>query len=254
MARDQTRNHCQLLRLAMWSGPRNISTAMMRAWGNRLDTIVLDEPFYAFYLKATGKEHPGAKEIIATSETDWRKVVDHILSKEIPTGKSILFQKQMTHHLLPMIGREWISKITNIFLIRDPRDVILSYIKKNAYPSLADLGFVQQCEIFDFVRHRTSVIPTVVDAADILREPHQMLQLLCHAIGVDFDPAMLSWPTGLRETDGIWAKHWYAEVAKSTSFRPSKPRGERIPDELRAIYHRCCESYEQLHRFRIRSS
>ena len=143
------------IRIAMWSGPRNISTAMMRAWGNRDDTVVIDEPFYAYYLKVTGIEHPGADEVIATGETDWRKVVAH-LTGQITNGKRIFFQKQMTHHLLPEIDREWLEAVTNCFLIRDPREVINSYIKKREDPALEDLGFVQQAEIFDFVRTRTT--------------------------------------------------------------------------------------------------
>src|SRR5438046_7275066 len=136
------------VRIAMWSGPRNISTAMMRAWGNRRDTFVVDEPFYAYYLKASGKKHPGADEVIATGETDWRKVVAH-LTGPIPNGKQIFFQKQMAHHLLPEIDRAWLGAVTNCFLIRDPRKVIASYVRKREDPGLEDLGFVQQAEIFD---------------------------------------------------------------------------------------------------------
>src|SRR5437762_9409526 len=131
----------------MWSGPRNISTAMMRAWGNRADTAVIDEPFYAYYLERTGKRHPDASEIIAGGETDWRKIVASLRTDSIPSGERIFFQKQMTHHLLPEVDREWIVDLTNCFLIRDPREVILSYIKKNPEPELEDLGFVQQSEI-----------------------------------------------------------------------------------------------------------
>src|SRR5437763_16467395 len=138
----------------MWSGPRNISTAMMRAWGNRPDTAVIDEPFYAYYLESTGKKHPGAAEVIARGETDWRKIVDQ-LTTLAPSGQHIFFQKQMTHHLLPEIDREWMVDITNCFLIRDPREVILSYIKKNPEPTLEDLGFVQQCKIFELAREKS---------------------------------------------------------------------------------------------------
>src|SRR5207253_5410997 len=188
------------IRIAMWSGPRNISTAMMRSWGNRPDTLVIDEPFYAYYLKTTDKAHPGAEEVIANGETDWRKVVER-LTGPIPDGKRILYQKQMTHHLLPEIDREWIVNLTNCFLIRDPREVILSYIKKNPEPTLEDLGFVQQSEIFEFMRARTNSIPPIVDARNVLEHPARTLRLLCDAVGVEFDKAMLSWPPGLRETD-----------------------------------------------------
>src|SRR5881397_2116933 len=155
----------QPVRIAMWSGPRNISTAMMRAWGNRPDTAVIDEPFYAFYLRATGKRHPGADEVIANGETDWRKIVAQ-LTGQVPGGKRIFFQKQMTHHLLPEIDRQWLGAVTNCFLIRDPREVINSYVKKREDPALEDLGFVQKAEIFNFVRKRTNAVTAVVDAKD----------------------------------------------------------------------------------------
>ena len=235
----------------MWSGPRNISTAMMRSWGSRPDTVVIDEPFYAYYLERTGKDHPGVSEIVARSETDWRKIVN-LLGGPISPGKRIFFQKQMTHHLLPEIDREWIVDLTNYFLIRDPREVILSYIKKNPEPALEDLGFVQLGEIFDFVRHRIGQKPIVVDAKDVLENPARMLRLLCAAIGVEFEPAMLSWSPGLRATDGIWAKYWYDEVARSTSFQAYKPRDGAVPDYLREIHQRCLDCYEQLFEHRLR--
>ena len=242
------------IRIAMWSGPRNISTAMMRSWGNRTNTAVVDEPFYAFYLNATGKKHPGADEVIAQGETDWRKVVRQ-LSGPIPESRKgpshIVFQKQMTHHLLPEIDRQWIVYLRNCFLIRDPRDVILSYIKKNPEPRLEDLGFVQQQKIFDFVREQTTLTPPVVDAKDVVESPERMLRLLCDAMGVEFDNAMLSWPPGLRDTDGIWAKYWYDEVAKSTSFQPYQPKDGIVPDRLREIYEQCRECYDRLYEYRL---
>jgi len=240
----------QAIRMAMWSGPRNISTAMMRAWGNRRDTAVVDEPFYAYYLKASGKEHPGADEVIATGEIDWRKVIAQ-LTGPIPSGKRIFFQKHMTHHLLPEVDRRWLSAMTNCFLIRDPCEVIASYVKKREGPALEDLGFVQQTEIFDFVRTRGNSIPPVVDAKDVLENPERMLRLLCDAVGVEFSKSMLSWPPGLRETDGVWAKYWYGEVARSTSFQPYRPRHAQVPAHLREIHERCRECYERLSEYRL---
>src|SRR5215470_2503154 len=238
------------VRIAMWSGPRNISTAMMRAWGNRDDTVVVDEPFYAYYLKVTGVEHPGADEVIATGEIDWRKIVTH-LTGPIASGKRIFFQKQMTHHLLPEIDREWLGAVANCFLIRDPREVISSYIKKREEPAFEDLGFVQQAEIFDSVRARTTSVPPVVDARDVLENPKRMLRLVCEAIGVDFSESMLSWPPGLRETDGIWARHWYGEVAKTTSFQPYRSSDAKVPAHLQNIHDSCRECYERLYEFRL---
>ena len=238
------------IRIAMWSGPRNISTAMMRAWGNRPDTLVVDEPFYAFYLKSTGKKHPGADEVIATGETDWRKVVEQLTSPT-PGNKRIFYQKQMTHHLLPEVDREWLGAMMNCFLIRDPREVIVSYIKKQGDPTLEDLGFVQQAEIFDWVRAHTGGTPPTVDARDVLENPNRSLRLLCDAVEVEFSESMLFWPPGLRETDGVWAKHWYGEVAGSTSFRPYRPKREAVPERLRGIYERCRECYERLYEYRL---
>ena len=240
------------VRIAMWSGPRNISTALMRSWGNRPDTFVWDEPFYAHYLQATGLAHPGADEVIARGDTDWRKVVAR-LSGDVPGGKRIFYQKQMTHHLLPGIDRDWLGAVTNCFLIRDPAEVIASYIRKNNDPALEDIGFVQQAEIFDWVRAHTGAVPPVIDAHDVLENPEKILRLLCAAVGVEFMEAMLSWPPGLRETDGIWAKHWYGEVATSTRFRkPPQQAAELVPARLRTIHDRSRESYDRLHEYRLR--
>ncbi len=139
------------IRIAMWSGPRNISTAMMRAWENRADTTVVDEPLYAAYLDHTGLDHPGATEIINAYDTDWRDVADMLLGP-IPGDKPIWYQKQMAHHLLPDMQIDWVDGLTNCFLIRSPREVITSYIKIRPDPTQADLGFVQQLDIFEQVQ------------------------------------------------------------------------------------------------------
>ena len=235
----------------MWSGPRNISTAMMRSWGNRPDTAVVDEPFYAHYLKVTGAGHPGADEVIAAGEADWRKVVQQLVG-DAPGGKPIFYQKQMTHHMLPNIERDWLRSVTNCFLIRDPDRVIASYIKKNREPSIEDVGFVQQGEIFDLVREQTGATPLVIDAEDVLENPRRTLTLLCEAVGVEFTDAMLSWPPGLRETDGVWAKHWYTEVANSTGFRPPATTHAEVPKRLESVYGTCREIYERLAEHRLR--
>jgi len=157
----------------------------------------------------------------------------------------------MTHHLLPEIEREWLGTMTNCFLIRDPREVIASYIKKRENPALEDLGFVQQMEIFDFVCDRTKARPPVVDAKDVLENPERMLRLLCDAVGMEFSEWMLSWAPGVRETDGIWAKYWYSEVARSTSFRPYRKRDHDVPERFGAIHERCRECYDRLYQHRL---
>ncbi len=235
----------------MWSGPRNISTAMMRAWGNRPDTFVVDEPFYAYYLQATGADHPIAAEVIAAGETDWRKVVARLTS-EAPGARRIFYQKQMTHHLLPEVGREWLGAVTNCFLIRDPREVIVSYLKKNYEPTAEDIGFPQQGELFERVCAETGKTPPVIDARDVLKDPGRMLRLLCAAVKVDFSERMLSWPPGLRETDGIWAKHWYGEVEQTTEFRARPQQEVEIPAHLQPVWEGCREIYERLYAHRLR--
>jgi len=186
-----------------------------------------------------------------SGETDWRKVVES-LTGDAPQGKHIFYQKQMTHHLLPQIDRAWLRAVTNCFLIRDPREVILSYIKKNNDPTLEDIGFVQQAEIFDWVSADTGAVPAVIDARDVLENPRRILELLCDKVGVEFSDAMLSWPPGLRETDGIWAKHWYGEVLTSTTFRkPPLQKPEPVPERLRQIHDRCRECYDRLHAHRL---
>jgi hypothetical protein len=157
----------------------------------------------------------------------------------------------MTHHLLPEIDRRWIVHLTNCFLVRDPREVMLSYIKKNPEPTLEDLGFVQEQKIFDFVRQETNSFPPVVDAKDVLQNPKRILRLLCDAIGVEFDPAMVSWRPGLRDTDGVWAKYWYGEVERSTSFKPYQRKDGVLPDRLREIYEQCSECYQRLYQNRL---
>lgn len=239
-------------RIAMWSGPRNISTAMMRSWGNRGDTIVCDEPFYAHYLLKTGLDHPGRDEVIASQENDWHKVVE-TLTGPVPEGRAIHFQKHMTHHLLPEMDRSWLGRVSNAFLIRDPRDMILSLSKVLTEVRLSDTGLPQQLEIFRLVRQQTGHTPPVVDARDVQNHPGEILPALCEALGVPFDPAMLQWPPGPRATDGIWARHWYANVERSTRFEPYKEKNEPIPPNLAAIVDHGMKIYEELAACRIRA-
>jgi len=235
----------------MWSGPRNISTALMRAWGNRPDTFVCDEPLYAHYLRVTRLAHPGADEVIACHESDSRKVVAW-LTDAIPDDKPVFYQKHMTHHLLAEMDRSWLGKLANCFLIRHPQEVITSYIAKNNDPTLEDVGFVQQAEIFEWVRERADRAPPVLDAADVQKNPRRMLGLLCESLDVEFTDAMLSWPAGPRSTDGVWAKHWYKEVESSTSFRPYQPKTEQVPQRLAGVYAECLKCYERLYQHRLR--
>lgn len=234
----------------MWSGPRNISTALMRSWGNRPDTFVCDEPLYAHYLQVTGLDHPGRDEIVAHHESDWRKVAAW-LTGPIPEGKPVFYQKHMAHHLLPEIDREWLGSLTHCFLIREPREMLTSLIKVLPRPRLEDTGLPQQVELFERERERTGATPPVLDARDVLNDPRGMLEALCRTIGVPFTEAMLSWPAGPRATDGIWAKYWYGQVERTTSFQPFKPKGEEVPTEFRPLLAECEALYTYLYQQRL---
>lgn len=244
-----------VLRLAMWSGPRNVSTAFMRSWGNREDTVVVDEPFYAHYLQVTGLDHPGREEIIAAHEPDWRRVAESLLAPQPPHVR-IFYQKQMSHHLLPHMGREWLDSVTHAFLIRDPAAMLASLNVKLADFDLLATGLPQQVEIFEHVIERTGRPPPVLDSADLLAQPETMLRALCDALGVPFSPRMLAWPAGRRETDGIWAKHWYDRVEQSTGFetpRPESKAAAALSPTVAAIEAQCRPLYEKLRAHRLRA-
>jgi hypothetical protein len=239
------------LRLAVWSGPRNISTAFMRSWGNRDDTFVCDEPLYAHYLAETRRPHPMAAEVIAHHENDWRKVAAW-LTGPVPGGKTIFYQKQMSHHLLPNISRDWLTQLTHVFLIRDPREVLPSLDEKFERPQLPDTGYPQQVEIFEFIHRQTGTLCPVVDSRDILANPRAMLTRLCAAVGVPFQEQMLHWPPGPRETDGIWAKHWYDAVNRSTGFQPYVSKNKPLPAHLQELCDACLPFYEKLYAQRLK--
>jgi hypothetical protein len=238
------------LRIAAWSGPRNISTAMMRSWGNRADTWVTDEPLYAHYLSVRPVEHPGVAEVVAHGETDWRKVVSW-LTGPIPGGKAVWYQKHMAHHLLPHLELEWLEPLTHCFLIREPREMLPSLLAIMKNPTLPDTGLPQQSALFDRVRQRTGHVPPVVDARDVLENPRGVLAKLCAALGLDFSESMLRWPPGRRDTDGIWAKHWYAAVERSTGFEPYAPQNRPVPAEYRGLLAECENLYQALHQHRL---
>jgi len=232
-------------RIAAWSGPRNISTAMMRAWENRADCVVSDEPLYAHYLQQTQLDHPGRDEVIQAGDTDWRRVAA-TLCDAVPAGRALWYQKHMTHHLLPGMDTGWVHGLTNVFLIRDPALVVDSYIKSRASVAPADIGLLQQAELFDAVAERLGHAPPVVDAERFLRRPEAQLRQLCDLLGVPFSERMLHWPAGPRASDGVWAPHWYAAVWKSTGFEPWRPRSPRLSAADQAVAEACRPAYERL--------
>lgn len=242
------------LRIAMWSGPRNISTALMRSFGARPDTVVVDEPFYAAYLARTGLAHPMREEVLASQPQDWREVVAQLFSA-LPEGRRMHYQKHMTHHMLPEIGREWLTRCRNAFLIRAPAAVLASYVQKRADVSLLDIGLPQQLEIFQQVSETLGKPAPVIDSDDVLANPSGVLSQLCAALGIEFVPAMLHWPAGRRDSDGAWAPAWYDAVERSTGFAQPKAAqsAAALTDELRALADRAQPYYDALARFRLRA-
>ncbi|HEY1722337.1 MAG TPA: hypothetical protein VGG27_13930 [Magnetospirillaceae bacterium] len=241
-----------IVRIAMWSGPRNISTAMMRAFENRPDTAVLDEPFYAAYLAKTGLDHPMRAEVLASQPTDPAAVVASLLGPP-PDGRSVFYQKHMTHHMLPSFDRDWIARCRNAFLIRAPEDVLASYTEKRADVTLADVGFVQQRELFELECDRLGKAPPVIESRAVLADPRGTLSVLCASLGIAFSERMLSWPAGRRASDGVWAPAWYDAVERSTGFAPPRAHAERAPlrDDLRAIADAARPHYERLAGFAL---
>jgi hypothetical protein len=229
----------------MWSGPRNISTAMMRAWENREDCRVVDEPFYACYLHATGLEHPMRDEVLASQPREWRAVMDQ-LTAPLPEGVRLQYQKHMAHHLLIPLDEEWLETARHAFLIRDPLEMVASYARKREDPTAEDLGLEKEREIYETVARAGGHEPPVIDAGDVLRLPEATLRRLCDALDVPFSERMLSWSPGLRASDGVWAPHWYGAVARSTGFGRYAPPPVELPDRLVAVAEECRPHYEFL--------
>ncbi len=237
------------VRIAMWSGPRNISTAMMRSFENRPDCAVVDEPFYAAYLAATGLEHPMRDEVLASQAQDWRTVARGLVEDE---PAAVFYQKHMTHHMLPDFGVEWMAACRNAFLIRDPAAVLASYVQKRTEVTLEDIGVVRQRELFDREADRLGAAPPVVEGADVLADPRGSLSALCAALGVPFRQEMLRWPAGPRDSDGVWAPAWYEAVERSTGFAaPGRATAPPLTDDLRRIADAARPHYEALARHRL---
>jgi len=243
-----------IIRIAMWSGPRNISTAMMRSWENRSDTAVVDEPFYACFLQATGIVHPMQEEVLASQSTNWDTVVDQVLttdlSTSLPTGLSaghatrqaIQYQKHMTQHMVSELNEEWFSTLRHAFLIRHPAEVVASYAQKRDQVNAEDIGFARQREIFELAQS-LGFEPPVIESRDVLMNPGASLRLLCSALDVPFDEHMLSWPVGTRESDGVWAPHWYESVENSTHFAPYVEKEISLNRQQQNVVDECLDDY-----------
>jgi hypothetical protein len=232
-----------MTRIAMWSGPRNLSTAMMRSWENRSDTEVLDEPLYAAYLASTGLDHPARDEIVAAGPSDFDTAIAACLAA--PIDRAVSYQKHMAHHLLPQVDRQWLGEFRNCLLLRDPRRVLASYAKVRADVTLNDIGIPQQAELLEHCE-------LVVDSDDFLQDPRGHLIEICRRLGVAFDEVMLRWPAGSRATDGVWASHWYTSVEASTGFGdPPSDGPSELAGPLADVAAEAIDVYERLRRHRL---
>ena len=234
----------------MWSGPRNISTALMRSFENREDSFVSDEPFYPFFLYKTGLKHPLRDEIIESGQISYDKIIKYITGP-IPFSKKIWYQKHMAHHILPELDISWIKKMKNCILIRHPSDVILSYSKKNEIKSIEQLGYLQQINLYKILSEEIECHPIIIDSKDLLNNPKKMLAAICRSLKISYDKKMLQWPSGSRKTDGIWGKYWYKQVEASMNFQPYIETKKNIPSKYKVLLDECMKYYDFLYQNRI---
>ena len=238
------------MKIACWSGPRNISTALMRSWSSRMDTFVSDEPFYAYYLKEKKLKHPMYKEIINHYPNTYDAVVNSITG-EILQSKKIWYQKHMAHHLINLEDIEWIKSFHNCFLIRHPKDVISSYIQKNKLLNVNELGYPQQYGLIQYLKKNKKNI-LVIDSSILLKDPRNVLNQWCRKLNIDFDTRMLTWKKGSYPTDGIWWEHWYNNVINTNQFESFNNKSDSIPKEYQPIYNEALDYYEKLYYFSIK--
>jgi hypothetical protein len=238
------------LRINSWSGPRNVSTALMRSFGQRSDTQVVDEPLYGPYLAKTGAPHPALEELLEVLETDTRKIVDEVILA--PSDRPVLFMKQMVHHLTPELDTGFLARCANILLVRDPAEVIASLVNQLPEPTMRDVGIERQALLFEEL-FALGQEPPVIDSRQLLLDPEHVLRELCGRLDLTWDPAMLSWPAGPRPEDGPWAPHWYENVWRSTGFAPYEAKSTEVPEHCAELLERCRAHYEVLSSHAIRA-
>mgnify|MGYP001201489933 FL=1 len=230
--------------ISMWSGPRNLSTALMRSFGNRSDvTNVLDEPFYASYLVSTNKDHPMKKEVIQSQLTN----IDDVKKNCQVANKGVTYQKHMTQHIIDK-DYSWMNELINCFLIRNPKMVVHSFMKSWNDGGFEDIGFQQQYDIYKYVQENINDKPIIIDASKLRNDPKRVLSKFCEIVGLEWDEKMLSWSTGLKDYDGVWAKHWYPSVLNSTSFKPESKKQINLSDNEKTIVDRAMPIYEELYK------
>lgn len=239
----------RVLRLNVWSGPRNVSTALMYSFAERADTRVVDEPLYAHFLRVSNAPHPGRDDVLAAQENDGEIVVRDVILG--PCDRPVLFMKQMAHHLVDL-ERGFLARTVNVLLTRDPLEMLPSLAQTLHEPTLRDTGYAAQTSL---VRDLASigVDPPVLLSSEILKDPRSVLTQLCERVGLAFDPAMMSWKSGPRAFDGVWAPHWYASVHRSRGFQPAQERAAPFPENLRPLLAECAPHFEQLARRAIRA-
>lgn len=238
-----------VVRVAMWSGPRNISTAMMRAFENRPDTVVVDEPLYAAYLSRTGIDHPAREEIMASQPTDLGQAVAELFLP-LPPGRRVHYAKHMAHHVSRGLDLDWTLPLRNVLLIRDPVEVVASYVRSREQCEPDDIGLPQQGWLIELWDGNALEVP-ILDAREFLLAPEAHLRWLCDWLEIPFTDRMLSWPAGPRPSDGVWAPHWYAAVWRSTGFDPWRPRGTTLSEHDAAVAETCRATYEALYARRV---
>lgn len=236
-------------RLAMWSGPRNISTAMMRSFENRPDCEVVDEPFYAFYLSQTLSPHPCFDDILATQSSDFSVVAKRLSKHKV--ASPLQYQKHMTHHMLPNVDLQWCKNLSHCFLIREPAQVVNSYTNSRGVCNAEDIGIIRQAELYRDITKITGQAIPIVDSNDILKNPQKLLMKLCTALDIDYFPQMVEWPKGRRDSDGVWASHWYHSVEQSTSFSPYADKQLSLSESQKKVVEEVSSSFDFLYQKRI---
>ena len=239
------------LRIAMWCVPRTVSTALMRSFANRDDCTCVDEPLYAHYLAHTGRRHPLQDEVLAAQHSDWRQVVDEVLLG--PCATPVHFAKHMCHHMAG-VDPGFAAQCLNAFLIRDPHEMLASFVNDLDTIEFADTGYGQQAELYRRMRADSDRAPVVIDSKDLLQDPEGMLRAFCGHAGIDFQPAMLSWEAGRHPSFGVWAPHWYRNVERSTGFAPWRPKSAPFPEVMRPHLERALPLFEELHAQRLQPS